>query len=375
MIDQKLELINRNFPIFPVFSEYMSANGKLDGLTIGWHCHLTHLTALVVPFMITAGARLHLSECNPDTTELDAVEFMRDAGATVNLGSGSEKVVADAQPVLVSDTGLVLISHLLGRHNTCFAASEITTSGITRLRAVEGVTFPVVNINDGVLKSLIENFHGVGDGVIDALFRLTGKMWAGRRAAVVGYGRVGAGVAAYLRKIGARVSVVEAEPVRSLAAHYDGFGISSLSQALAESELLITASGRDRLIGAAEWMQAADGLYVLNVGHWSSELDLDSLRQLASSQTPVNEFLKTYELPGSQGGKRIFVATEGSPVNVVMVSGSVEPTLIHLTTEMLCLNFLAEKLVSGLRLDPGEMRIPIEVENTAATLALQALNM
>jgi adenosylhomocysteinase len=256
-------------------------------------------------------------------------------------------------------------------------ACEITTSGIARLRARGAVPLPVVNINDGQLKTLIENFHGVGDGITDALFRLTGKMLAGSPAAVVGYGRVGAGAAHYLRGNGACVRVVERDPVRQLAAHYDGFVLDTLERALADCCLLVTATGQTGVLGAREFQLAADGLLVLNVGHWPEEVDYEALKSMAAATRRLSKHLEEFTLPGSggRGAKRVLLAAGGSPVNVVLLSGSLEPTLIHLTTEMLCLSYLAGAARQGAALPHGEVAIPAEVERRSALLALHALGL
>lgn len=302
--------IRQSFPIFARLSDYLRESKVMSGLRVGWHCHLTWLTALAIEPLADCGARLALSECNPETSESAAVEYMRERGAVVSLGSDACQAVLASRPQVLSDTGLTLISRYLAEGGFALAgACEITTSGITRLRALDRLPLPVININGGQLKSLIENFHGVGDGLVEAVSRLTGQIWSGRRAAVAGYGRVGAGVAHYLRRSGASVSVVECDPVRRLVAHYDGFLLCSLKEALRASELIVTATGAEGLIGADEWLAGADGLHVFNVGHWAAEVSPDVLCDIALSRSPVAEHLEELVLPAEGGGtKRLYLA-------------------------------------------------------------------
>ena len=107
--------------------------------------------------------------------------------------------VLDHEPEVLVDVGFELVDTLLEKRREQAAsvrgAIEVTRSGITRLRRAADIPFPVVNINDGRLKDAVENRHGVGQAVWQALSTLTGMHLAGRRAAVVGYGPVGRGLA------------------------------------------------------------------------------------------------------------------------------------------------------------------------------------
>jgi adenosylhomocysteinase len=374
-LQAELEKYNFSLPILRELSVYLENEGSLAGQVIGWHCHLTETTAAMAEVIVNADARLFLSECNPHTTNQSAVAYMQELGAQVYLGESSCAKVLQEKPVIIADTGLVLTRAYLEMEppqNFVYAASEITTSGITALDGLAAVRIPIVDINGGYLKSQIENFHGVGDGVVDALFELTGRIWAGRRASVIGYGKVGAGVSDYLKRMGANVWVVEEDPIKRLIAHYDGFPVSDLSRAMRESQLVVTATGVPNLISRQQWMEAADGLLVMNVGHWSTEIDLHALEALAKSSRDVLPQLKEYILPGD---KHVLVVAAGSPANVVLLSGSPEPTLIHLTTEVLCMNHLIKLHQASQSLPLGQVSLPHEVEKQASILALQALQL
>lgn len=342
---------------------------------------MTELTEIAVRTVLNLGAELHLSECNPETTSQDAVEKMRQENAHVYLGASSAKQVLAAKPLVISDTGFYLTTKYLETgDNWLQGACEITTSGITLLRQISP-SFPVINLNDTTLKSTIENFHGVGDGLLELLPQVSEKDFAGRKVVVVGYGQVGAGCAHYLQKAGALVSVVEKDSIRALEAHFDGFAVQSLGEALPASELVVTATGQANLLSSKEWDLCLDGALIVNVGHFANELDIAALEKMSHrkklNQT-TEEFcfsaakgLNTYK----NGGKKIYIATSGHPANVVLLTGSPQPTFIHLTTEILALAYLAELCQKGHRLPPGENMLPRHIEQTAADLALKSLNL
>jgi adenosylhomocysteinase len=373
--------INDSFPLFDKVTAYLMSSGRLNGKTIGWHCHLTELTALAVKAAIAGGAQVVLSECNSTTSQKHAIDYMRELGATIYLGANSVANTLAHKPHIISDTGLELISaYIEGRHNFAWAACEITTSGITRLKELgAGLSLPVVNINNSRIKTYIENFHGVGDGVVESL-DLLGLVKERKVITVLGYGVVGAGAAYYLRKIGADVCVVELDPVRALIAHYDGFRVINLDKALGSSDIFISATGSIKAISREHWHKAKDGCVFINIGHWSQEFDLSQLEAMVTTKTQISTYVTEYSFEH----KKIYVAAEGNPLNVVMLTGSPEPTLIHLATEVLChdhlLNIAAKsqgkpigELADSLELTPGEYPVPQVVEERVARMALEVL--
>jgi adenosylhomocysteinase len=363
------------YPLLEAVGDYLVKRGTLRDVRLAWHCHLTALTAISAKALKAGGCRVTLSECNPATSDDDAIAYMtEELGFETYTGAISVQQVLKNGADVISDTGFDLLSHWLsedgGHGNEKFSgACEITTSGITRLRELESVPIPIININDGQIKSFVENFHGVGDGVIEAVKVLTGRSFQGERACVVGYGRVGAGVAHYLSRNGIQVTVVENDAVRRLVAHFDGFPLASLHDAMRNSALMVTATGIKNLLRADDWKHARDGLLSINVGHWRDEIGFDELHKASKSSTQISEHIDEFHIDSHDGKPlRIRIATKGDPCNVTLLTGSIEPTLLHLAVEILSLDYLVSH--HG-HLKPGEMRVPESVERTAAELALQ----
>ena len=383
-LENELTHLNFSFPILEKLGNFLKSDNVLSGKKIAWHCHLTSLTAATVKVLCEAGATMLMSECKQNTSDLASIEYMRSLGARIFLGDESPRRALEECPVLISDTGFVMISEYLKLiqekqiEHFVLAASEITSSGIQNLRQRKQLSLPIFNINDGQLKHSIENFHGVGDGVIDALTKSTGRLWAGRKAAVVGYGSVGAGVAAHLAKAGAVLSIVEKDPVRKLIAHYDGYALCPLDQALSGVELLVSATGSPGLINESALQKCRDGIILMNVGHWGEEIDLKALEKLCCHKRTISAHLDEFEFRAkhsSSSAKKIYLLGGAGPANVVMLSGSAEPTLIHLTTEALTLHYILKQAQAGKSLSPGELPVPAEVERKAASLALECLGL
>lgn len=363
---------DREFPIFKELESHLKESGKLNNVKVGWHCHLTAITAVAAKCLIASGVELYLSECTPATTEGSAVEQMRLDGATIHLGSDSPKRVLEHDPSIISDTGLVLTETYLaaskGKSSSFYGASEITGSGISRLRRIERIELPVINLNDGVIKSKIENFHGVGDGLVEALALVSKRSFIEETATVVGYGQVGAGAAHYLKRNGVNVKIAETDPVRALLAHYDGYALGSLEDGLISGSLLVTATGKRFLISEELWQNARNDLTVVNLGHWQEEPNLEALEKVSKHQEKLSKAISSYTL--EKTGNKVHVYTGGAPANVALLTGSIEPTLLHLATEILTMDYLVEE---GQNLAPGEQPLPYKLEKQVSRLALRAL--
>jgi len=369
-------LAREKFPIMEFLQAHLIKEGMMAGKTIGWNCHLTSITAVAANVLLTAGCKLYMSECNASTSEEIACEYMQTQGATIYRGRGAKEEVLSKSCHVISDTGLDLISTYLQKESlhkfgeNLSGACEITTSGITRLRQLKDLPFPVINLNDGVIKSRIENFHGVGEGMVEALNSLIGKTWQDKTIGVVGYGYVGAGTARYLADEKARVLVAEVDPVRALLAHFDKFAVSNLNDLACHCPIIITATGKSNLLDENFFDRCLDGVLIVNAGHWSDEINLTLLASLASEIEDTKPGIKTFLLKKSS--KKINVALDGNPANVVLLTGSIEPTLLHLTSEMLSMAYLINQ-TNAQRLAFGELKVPDAVEYTVGNLALKAL--
>lgn len=359
------------FPLMDLIGDCLKERETLAGLTIGWHCHLTAITAVAARALLDAGCKLVMSECNPQTSEALPIEYMREIGTLVHTGSSARMEVLEQKPQVISDTGFDLLSLYLDSPQSwpsLIGASEITTSGIARLRATTDLPIPVLNLNDGIIKSRIENHHGVGDGVVECLRRLSGRSWAGERATVIGYGNVGQGVARYLKATGALVYIVESRPTLKLLARFDGYGLTDIETAASASSLVVSATGRKGLIGEDFFLEARDSLMLLNVGHWPEEIDLPKLKEMCSKIEPLSEHLEKYSF--AESGTCLYLACQGNPANVAMLAGSIEPTLLHLATEILSIEFIWRNHKS---LKNGENALPQAIEEEVASLALKAV--
>ncbi len=369
--------INAFYPILPRLGNEWASRRPWEGLTLGLNLHLTSLTAALVRELRLGGGTIAVSAANPNTTHPSAVALLRELDVEVYTGGDMENrhlQVLDHQPDIVADVGFDLIATLLEKRPTqkVRAAVEITRSGIHRLRALKSPPgLPVLNITDGRLKDAVENRHGVGEGVWQAVTRLTGMHLAGRRLVVVGYGPVGRGLAAYARAANMSVEVVESDPVRRLFAHYDGYPTGALLDAVANAGIVVTATGAANALSLEAIRHAPNGVVLLNAGHGNDEIDVGALKNAADTVDHIAEQVVRFGLKGADGTPRsVTLLGDGSPLNIVTNSGSPEPVLLHFAVLGLSLEWLA----GSAGLQPGETIVSDDIETRAAILALEALH-
>ena len=367
--------INAFFPILPKLGNRWAASRPWDGLTVGLNLHLTTLTAALVKELMLGGGRFVISAANPGTTDPGAVALIRNLGIEVYTGGDMENPhlqLLEHGPHILADVGFDLIGTAVAERPDLLprmkAAVEITRSGIHRLRALsDPPPLTVVNINDGRLKDAVENRHGVGEGVWQAVSLLTGMHLAGRRLVVIGYGAVGRGIAAYARAANMSVQVVENDPVNRLFAHYDGYPTATLEVAAANAGIIVTATGTPNALDLDGMKAAPNGVVLLNAGHGNDEIDVTALKEAAERVDHVADQVVAYHLAD---GQRITLLGDGNPLNIVTNSGSPEPVLLHFAVLGLTLEWIAR--FGGL--DEGEQIVPAEIETRAAILALEALH-
>jgi adenosylhomocysteinase len=371
--EQEVGRINAFFPILPRLGNRWAASRPWEGRRVALNLHITTLTACLMRELSLGGGEFVLSAANPRTTDPGSVELIRNLGLSVYTGGDMEDrhlQVLDHKPDLVVDVGFELLGTLLDKRRELAAhvrgGIEITSSGANRMRARGSVPFPVININAGRLKDQVENRHGVGEAIWQAVQLTTGMHLAGRRVLVVGYGPVGRGLATYARAAGMAVEVCEEDPVRRLFAHYDGYPTPPLDEAISRVGLLVTATGRESAITADHVARARDGLVLINAGHGGDEIDVEGIRKAAVKRDHVADQVARYQL---DSGRSITILGDGHPLNIVLNSGSPEPVLLHFAVLGLTLEWLA----SSPALRPGEVPVTDDIENRAAQLALDAL--
>ncbi|MDE3145559.1 MAG: adenosylhomocysteinase, partial [Bacteroidota bacterium] len=199
--------------------------------------------------------------------------------------------------------------------------SEETTTGVHRLyeRMQKGtLPIPAINVNDSVTKSKFDNKYGCKESLVDAIRRATDVMMAGKVAVVGSYGDVGKGSAASLKGAGCRVIVTEIDPICALQAAMDGFEVKPMIKAVAEADIIVTASGCRDLITEKHFRAMKDKAIVCNIGHFDIEIDIAWLnKNYGHTKDTIKPQVDIYNIDG----KDVIILAEGRLVNLGCATG------------------------------------------------------
>src|SRR5207302_10424593 len=173
-----------------------------------------------------------------------------------------------------------------------------------------------INVNDSVTKSKFDNLYGCRESLVDGIKRATDVMVAGKVAVVCGFGNVGKGSAASLRSQGARVMVTEVDPICALQAAMEGYQVTTMDEAASIGDIFVTATGCTDVITLDHMRQMKDRAIVCNIGHFDSEIQIDSLRNYVWEE--VKPQVDEVVFPD---GKRLIVLAKGRLVNLGCATG------------------------------------------------------
>ena len=326
-IEAALEWLRFTHPV----SEHFAAQARrldLSGKRLAGWMHLLPDTILTLMPFVEAGVSVRVGACNPDSTDPRVVDYLARHGVEVFDGRREPRHIYDdtlrrfaAGPLdAICDMGGELIEAATLAGTSVAGALEATTTGLHRIRPLH-LAFPVFDWNGIALKDALHNRFHVGEATWPAFEGITGLSLFGRQVLVVGFGPVGRGVAERARDLGAIVTVAELDPVRRLEAMHFGCRTLPLGPALAEADVIVTATGLDGVLGEAELNLCRDGAVVFNVGHSNREIDVDWLER--HDRRTMKDHIDRYSI----GSRTLFLLNRGSLINLALPAALRAPTV------------------------------------------------
>jgi adenosylhomocysteinase len=377
----RVEWANRRMPVLASVRERFERDLPLAGHTVAACLHVTAETANLMLTLRAGGAKVALCASNPLSTQDDVAAALVADGIPVYAVRGEDadtyyqhiRQVLDMNPDVTMDDGADLVTTLLKERpdQQVIGSTEETTTGVIRLRAMaeSGVLrFPVVAVNDSATKHLFDNRHGTGQSALDGVIRATNVLIAGKTVVVIGYGDCGVGVTARAKGMGARVVVVEIDPVRALAAAMEGYTVATMEQAAAIGDLFITVTGNTSVIRGEHFDRMHDGVILANAGHFDVEIDLKELERRSTGKRRLRHELDEWTLPD---GRRIHVIAEGRLVNLGAAEGHPAEVMdMSFSNQALAAEWLVR--VGG-ELEAEVHRLPEYLDGEVAAIALRHL--
>lgn len=349
----------------------------LRGRRIALNIHLDIKMVPVVEALVQAGAQVVVLGCNPHTTRDGVAASMAACGAEVYAWAGMTEAerhegfrwALSRECEFVSEMGGELLEAAVregsASHQALRGGMEATGSGILRLQVLR-LPVPVFNWDSLTLKQGLHNRHLVGLMVWHTFINVTALTLYGRKVLVIGYGLVGQGIAEYARLLGAHVMVCDLDPVRLVLARQQGGEPVSMREGLARAAVVVTATGRDRVLGADDLRHLADGCILANAGHSSLEIDIPALRRF-----PTREVRPAIEEVAVEG-KTVFLLAQGAMLN--LAAGPGDPVDAFDLTSALMLAGIEFMVQHHAAFPAGIHLLPSEVQHRIAALAAGALN-
>jgi adenosylhomocysteinase len=226
-------------------------------------------------------------------------------------------------PNLLLDDGGDLTLHVHEKYPHLLAGikgvSEETTTGVHRLYEMAKVgtlKLPAIIVNDSVTKSKFDNLYGCRESLVDGLNRATHVMISGKTAVVCGYGDVGKGSAAALKRSGARVMITEVDPICALQAAMEGYQVVTMEDAAPVADIFVTATGNMDIIIIDHMRAMKDRAIVCNIGHFDNEIQVEALQNYVWQE--VKPQVDEITFPD---GKRIILLAKGRLMNLGCAEG------------------------------------------------------
>jgi adenosylhomocysteinase len=332
------------------------------------------------------GADVVLCASNPLSTQDDvAAALVEEFDISVFAIKGEDndtyyqhiEAAVDHKPQLTMDDGAdvigVLHSHRREQLGDIIGATEETTTGVIRLKALErdgALGFPVIAVNDAKTKHFFDNRYGTGQSTIDGIIRATNILLAGRRFVVAGYGWCGRGVAMRAKGMGSHVIVTEVDPLRALEAVMDGYEVLPMERAAQVGDVFVTATGDKSVITREHFQQMKDGAILANTGHFNVEIEIPALRSLSVETRTLRQFVDEFKF---EDGRRIYLIADGRLVNLSAAEGHPAQVMdMSFANQALSAEFVVGNATS---LERKVYPVPEEIDAEIARLKLETMDV
>jgi len=382
----KIEWAERQMPVLGRIRERFEKERPLEGTTIAACLHVTTETANLMRTLDAGGANVALCGSNPLSTQDDTAASLVGSysipvyairGVDESLYYSHIKAVLDRKPMITMDDGGDLVTMLHQQRQDqlveIIGGTEETTTGVIRLRAMEAhgvLGYPIVSVNHANTKRLFDNRYGTGQSAIDGILRATNVLLAGRTLVVCGYGMCGRGVASRAKGMGAEVVVTEVDPLHALEAAMDGFRVMPGAEAASIGDIFVTVTGNKHVLGTSHFEAMKDGAILANAGHFNIEIDLESLRSMASGNRRVRQEVQEYSLDGD---RKIYVLADGRLVNLAAAEGHPAAVMdMSFANQALSCEWLVKE---ASKLEKKVYPVPEDIDKEVARLKLETMGV
>ncbi len=381
----KIAWVQSYMPILNSIKEEFEKTKPFRGLRISMSIHLEAKTAYLAKVLAAGGAEVHVTGCNPLSTQDDVAAALAAEGFDVHAhhGATAEEYRTDliatlsCAPHLIIDDGGDFISLLHGEcreFGRCLIGGcEETTTGIHRLLSREKaglLDYTMIDVNDADCKHLFDNRYGTGQSTLDGIMNSTNLIIAGKTVVVAGYGWCGKGLAMRAKGMGAVVVVTEIDPIKAIEAVMDGFTVLPMDEAAKIGDLFVTLTGCSDVLVRRHFESMKDGALLSNSGHFDVEINKNDLSDLAVEIWERKPNIRGYRM---KDGRILNLLADGRLVN--LAAGNGHPAEIMDMSFAIQARSLAYLAAHGKDLEKRVYAVPAEIDRAVAKIKLSAINV
>ncbi|MCD8190063.1 MAG: adenosylhomocysteinase [Clostridiales bacterium] len=382
---RKIKWVRSFMPSLSAIEKRFEEEKPFRGLRITVSVHLEAKTANLGLVLARGGAEVHLTGCNPLSTQDDVAAAVASLGVETYGIHGVtpeeyENLLVEAlscHPHLIVDDGGDLINLLGGKRadlaDCLIGGCEETTTGIHRLKAREReglLPCAMMAVNDAKAKHYYDNKYGTGQSVWTAIMDTSNLVVAGKTVVVAGYGWCGKGVALRAKGMGADVIVTEIDPFKALDATMNGFRVMPMDEAAKYGDIFVTVTGCKDVITPKHFAVMKDQALLTNAGHFDCEVDVASLRRMAVNETLRRDNIVGYTLPD---GRTLNIIGEGRLVNLAAGNGHPAEIMdMSFSVQALSLEWLLNHRET---LEKKLYPVPAEIDDEIGRVKLAAMGL
>ena len=329
---EAMAFAQNHMPVLDAVMKDALQHVDFTGISIAVCLILEPKTAILLRQLKAAGAKVG-AYCGAEANDERVAEQLRAEGIPVAYNpdwtpmqahQGALDLLDELKPNIIIDDGASfarlaamerpeLMADIIG-------VAEETTSGIRAFQAMQDagkLSFPVIAVNDSMLKTGFDNAHGTGETCVTTMQRILGSdAFDGSRVTVVGYGPVGRGFARRARALGADVTVCDTNPVVALQAVFDGFRALDIDKAVPDADMVVSATGVRHTIAMEHMRKMRQGAVLAVIGGIANEIALD---ELADFHAENKREIRDLAIPD---GPTIRLVSEGDGVNYTVGGGN-----------------------------------------------------
>ena len=162
--------------------------------------------------------------------------------------------------------------------------------------------------------------------------------------------------------------MTEVDPIKAIEAVMDGFRVAKMHDALAEADIVVTATGMKNVITTKDLDKAKNGVVLSNAGHFNNEINFDDLEKNCVKKERVRGDVVRYHL---KSGNYVDLISEGRLVNLASGQGHpVEIMDMSFAIQALVAEYLAKNHEG---LVPDLYSVPQEIDQDVAKIKLSSL--